>query len=77
MDPKNTVEAIKLGLLPRDRSAVRYVDRVSKKVTNILGQVVGHLDDQGNIVEDEKPAPVAPGAGSAPAGKPKEEKAAL
>lgn len=72
-DPKNTVEAIKLGLLPRDRSAVRYVDRVSGKVSNILGQVVGHLNEKGEIVEDN-PAPVAPGAGSAPAGDKKPEK---
>lgn len=68
LDPKNTVEAIKLGLLPKDRSAVRYCDRVTGKVTNILGQVVGHLDESGNIVEDN-PAPEAPGAGSAPAGQ--------
>lgn len=66
MDPKNTKECIELGLLPKDRSAVRYVDRVSGKVTNILGQVIGHLDEKGDIVEDT-PA-VAP-AGGAPAGQ--------
>ena len=65
-NPVNAKECIQLGLLPKDRSAVRYVDRTTGKVTNILGQLVGHLDEKGDIVEE----PAAPASGGgAPVGQ--------